>query len=209
LPPPIYQPKTLYQHVFHGEEPGYYSVSGGTCYELEKIGYKMGVKVMCDLLPYHQKDEILFDYLFDYKTSIAILTNRDMFKKMELKLYLHLGGFEKKTVTEEEVETEKVEIEKVETEKVEIEKVETEKVEIEKVEIEKVEIEKVEIEKVETEKVETEKVETEKVETEKVEEKHFIQLCEEKKFVAQLLELVKQQQKVIDSLVSRLELVNK
>lgn len=87
--PPKYKSKTLYQHVFDGEEPGYYSGGGGTCYELENIGYKMGVKIMCDLPPHYKKGEQIFDYLFDYKTSIATL------KKMELKLYLHLGNLEK------------------------------------------------------------------------------------------------------------------
>lgn len=87
--PPKYKSKTLYQHVFDGEEPGYYSGGGGTCYELENIGYKMGVKIMCDLPPHYKKGEQIFDYLFDYKTSIATL------KKIELKLYLHLGYLEK------------------------------------------------------------------------------------------------------------------
>ena len=98
--PPMYTPKTLYQHVFHGEEPGYYSGGGGTCYELEKIGYKMGVKVMCDLLPHYKKGEIICNYLFDYKTSIAILSAGRYGIEKELKLYLHLGNLEKEYVKE-------------------------------------------------------------------------------------------------------------
>lgn len=87
---PIYKPKTLYQHVFEGDEPGYYSGGGGLCYELEKVGYKMGVKLMCDLEPYYKKDEQIFSYLFDYKTGIAEIDKNNI--KKEIQLYLHLGN---------------------------------------------------------------------------------------------------------------------
>ena len=79
-----YKPKTLYQHIFEGDEPGYYSGGGGTCDELEKVGYKMGVNIMCDT-PYYKKGDRIFDYLFNYQTGIATVG------KYEIKLYLHLG----------------------------------------------------------------------------------------------------------------------
>lgn len=95
--PPKYKPKTLYQHVFDGDEPGYYSGGGGTCYQLELVGYKMGVKIMCDLLPHYKKGETIRFYLFDYKTSIALITEG---AKTESKLYLHLGNLELDNVKE-------------------------------------------------------------------------------------------------------------
>ena len=98
--PPMYKPKTLYQHVFDGCEPGYYSGGGGTCYQLELVGYKMGVGIMCDLSPYYKKGEIISNYLFDYKTSIAILSDGKYDNETELKLYLHLGNLEKEYVKE-------------------------------------------------------------------------------------------------------------
>jgi hypothetical protein len=97
--PPMYTPKTLYQHVFDGCEPGYYSGGGGTCYQLELVGYKMGVDIMCDLLPLCKKGETIRSYLFDYKTSIA-LVSVESYKETELKLYLHLGNLEKDDIKE-------------------------------------------------------------------------------------------------------------
>ena len=58
--------------------------------ELEKIGYKMGVKLMCDLEPYYKKDEQIFSYLFDYKTGITEVDKNNI--KKEIQLYLHLGN---------------------------------------------------------------------------------------------------------------------
>lgn len=82
---PKYKPCALYEHVFYGDEPGYHNDCG--ILDLEKISYKMGVEIMCKL---HQlKKDNVFDYTFDYKTSLVQIEDENL----EFKLYLHLGKF--------------------------------------------------------------------------------------------------------------------
>ena len=94
---PKYNQVALYEHVLVGDEPGYCSNGGNL--DLELISYKMGVKVMSDLIVYdsktnekiiHKPGKTIFDYIFNYKTSkinIGYMRN-----EKEGRLYLHRGS---------------------------------------------------------------------------------------------------------------------
>jgi hypothetical protein len=94
---PPYNQVSLYEHVLDGDEPGYYSNGGDL--DLELISYKMGVKVVSDIVNVqdtktgekfiYKAGETVFDYGFDYKTSKLVI---EVCSNKIGRLYLHRGS---------------------------------------------------------------------------------------------------------------------